>query len=76
MGQKQVDLKSKQIRNLMPEDRLHANLGTGPAECADTAEALVLARSIRSVQHASSPERGSGFKKDSLIPPGRGFMMR
>ena len=32
--------------------------GAGPAACADAAEAFELASSIRSVQHASSPERG------------------
>ena len=48
--------------NVKPEGRPRCSFGTGPADCADLAEDLELAKSIRTVQHASSPQ---GFADSS-----------
>ena len=58
-----MDLKSNKIGKLRPEGRPPSVLRTGPAECADLAEALELARSI--VQNKNRKEKGdtSMFEK-------------
>ena len=53
-----MDLKSEQNRKFEARRSSACYFGTGPAECADAAEALESVSSRVLIRHASSPERG------------------
>ena len=65
-----MELKSEQNRKFEARRSSGDYFGTGPAECAEPAEALESVSSRVLIWHASSPERGRRTQSLTRTPPG------